>query len=101
MVKREVKGNKVSWVLENKRDLGTEITFGYQAALYDADKIDIGPIKDVKPQLASPAVVNDRGKLMVAGHYPTQPSQVRFKLEYANERSCWKLTGIAVSVGGE
>ena len=63
--------------------------------------VDIGPIKDVKPQLASLAVVNDRGKLMVAGHYPTQPSQVRFKLEYANERSCWKLTGIAVSVGEE
>jgi hypothetical protein len=63
--------------------------------------IDIGPIKDVKLQLASPAAVNDRGKLIVAGHYPTQPSQVRFKLEYANERSCWKLTGIAVSVGDE
>jgi hypothetical protein len=30
VVKREVKEDKVRWVLENKRDQGTEITFGYQ-----------------------------------------------------------------------
>jgi hypothetical protein len=39
VVKREVKGNQVTWVLENKRDLGTEILFGYQAALYDEDGV--------------------------------------------------------------
>jgi hypothetical protein len=61
--------------------------------------IDIGPIKDVKPRVAPPAAVNDKGILVVAGHYPTQPSQVRFELEYAQERGGWKLTGIAVSVG--
>ncbi len=44
VVKREVKGNKVSWVLENKRMLGTEITLGYQAALYDEDGIKLGAI---------------------------------------------------------
>jgi hypothetical protein len=44
VVKHEVKGNKVSWVLENKRDLGTEITFGYQAALYDADGVKLATI---------------------------------------------------------
>jgi hypothetical protein len=61
--------------------------------------IDIGPIKDVKPQVAPPAVVNDRGVLVVAGHYPTEPSQVQFELEYARERGDWKLSGIAVRVG--
>ncbi|HEY8505706.1 MAG TPA: hypothetical protein VIL46_14070 [Gemmataceae bacterium] len=39
LVKREVKPNKVTWVLENKRLLGTEITFGYQAAVYDEDGV--------------------------------------------------------------
>jgi len=39
VVKREVKGNQVIWVLENRRDLGTEITFGYQAALFDGDGV--------------------------------------------------------------
>src|SRR5262245_59098536 len=47
VVKREVKGNTVTWVLENKRNLGTEITFGYQAALYDADGVKLGTIEVV------------------------------------------------------
>src|SRR5262245_44192739 len=47
VVKREVKGNTVSWVLENKRNLGTEITFGYQAALYDDDGVKLGTIEIV------------------------------------------------------
>jgi hypothetical protein len=44
VVKREVKGNTVTWVLENKRALGTEITFGYQAALYDEDGVKLATI---------------------------------------------------------
>jgi hypothetical protein len=41
VVKREVKGNTVTWVLENKRNLGTEIVFGYQAAFLDADGVKL------------------------------------------------------------
>ena len=44
VVKRQVKGDRVTWVLENKRDLGTEIQFGYQAALYDEDGVKLGTI---------------------------------------------------------
>jgi len=44
VVKREVKTNKVTWVLENKRNLGTEITFGYQANLFDEDGVKLGAI---------------------------------------------------------
>ena len=44
VVKRQVKGDRVTWVLENKRDLGTEIQFGYQAALYDEDGVKLGKI---------------------------------------------------------
>jgi hypothetical protein len=61
--------------------------------------IDIGPIKDVKPRVAPRAAVNDSGVLVVAGHYPTKPSQVRFELKYTQEREGWKLMGIHVSVG--
>jgi hypothetical protein len=45
VVKRRVKGNQVTWVLENKRDLGTEITFGYQAALYDEDGVKLATLE--------------------------------------------------------
>jgi hypothetical protein len=41
VVKREVKGNTVTWVLENKRNLGAEIIFGYQAAFLDADGVKL------------------------------------------------------------
>jgi hypothetical protein len=41
VAKREVKGNTVTWVLENKRGLGTEIVFGYQARFYDADGVKL------------------------------------------------------------
>jgi hypothetical protein len=45
--------------------------------------------------------VTDKGVLVVAGHYPTRPSPVRFELEYAHERAGWKLMGIAVRLGKE
>ena len=52
VVKREVKSNSVTWVLENKRNLGTEITFGYQAAFYDADGVKLGTVDiEVEPFL--------------------------------------------------
>jgi hypothetical protein len=44
-VKREVKGNQVIWILENRRNLGTEITFGYQAAFFDDDGIKLFTIE--------------------------------------------------------
>ena len=44
VVKRKVKGNQVTWLLENKRDLGTEIQFGYQAVLYDEDGVKVATI---------------------------------------------------------
>jgi hypothetical protein len=52
VVKREVKQNQVTWVLENKRNLGTEIQFGYQASLYDEDGVRLTKIGiEVEPFL--------------------------------------------------
>ncbi|HVK15778.1 MAG TPA: hypothetical protein VM533_02455 [Fimbriiglobus sp.] len=62
-------------------------------------EIDIAPIKDVKPRLAPPPAVNDKGVLVIAGRYPTQSPQVGFELKYARERGGWKLMAISVSVG--
>jgi hypothetical protein len=52
VAKREVKGNKVTWVLENKRNLGSEIVFGYQATFLDEDGVKIKTIGvEVEPFL--------------------------------------------------
>ena len=56
VTKRQVKGDQVTWVLENKRALGTEITFGYQAALYDEDGVKLATIGiDTEPFLLNMA----------------------------------------------
>ena len=56
VVKREVKGNSVTWVLENKRGLGTEIVFGYQARFYDADGVKLFAVGiEVEPFLMNVA----------------------------------------------
>jgi len=44
VVRRDVKGNNVTWVLENKRGLGTEVVFGWQAALFDDDGVRLATI---------------------------------------------------------
>jgi hypothetical protein len=44
VVKRAVQGNKVTWILENRRSLGSEIVFGYQAALLDEDGVRLQTI---------------------------------------------------------
>jgi hypothetical protein len=65
------------------------------------EKIDIGAIKQSHPRVAPPAAVNDNGVLVVAGHYPVQPSRVGFKLKYEDEGSGWKLIGVSVKVGAD
>jgi hypothetical protein len=52
VVKREVKANQVTWVLENRQNLGTEILFGYQTALRDEDGVKLNTIRiEVEPFL--------------------------------------------------
>ncbi|HJZ91099.1 MAG TPA: hypothetical protein VKE40_09520 [Gemmataceae bacterium] len=71
-VKREVKGSKVTWVLENKRNLGTEITFGYQASLFDEDGVKLAAIEiETEPFLLNMAK-GDRNRFVL--HLP-QPEK--------------------------
>jgi hypothetical protein len=64
-------------------------------------KIDISPIKTAEPQFAPPPSVNENGVLIVNGHYPTQPTRVRFRLNYVKEGAMWKLSFISVNVGDD
>ena len=43
--------------------------------------------------------VDDDGKLLVKGHFPTEPLQVYFNLEFIPSDGEWKLIGINVKVG--
>jgi hypothetical protein len=63
------------------------------------ENVDISPIKDVTPQFAAPAALDENGVMQVAGEFPTQPSQVHFELQYVHQSAGWKLLGISVNVG--
>ena len=62
------------------------------------NRVDLGGIADLVPVLEGSPREDERGRLVVAGHYATMPSRVSFRLEYASERGAWKLAGIQVNV---
>jgi len=43
-------------------------------------------------------VVDDKGKLLVKGWFPTEPRQVHFDLEFIPSDGEWKLLGVSVNV---
>ncbi len=60
--------------------------------------IDIAPIIDVEPTFNRPPAVNSNGYLELSGTFPTQPSQVKFDLQYLEEDGEWRLIDINVNV---
>lgn len=65
---------------------------------YTDSEVDIAAIESVKPKVVPAPAVNEKGVLVVSGHYPTRPAQVAFELKYVHERAGWKLLGISVNV---
>jgi tRNA A-37 threonylcarbamoyl transferase component Bud32 len=78
VVKRWVKGNQVTWMLENKRDLGTEIIFGYHAALYDEDGVKLATIRIETEPFPSQ---HDEGKAQPVHPQPAAGGQVEGRPE--------------------
>jgi hypothetical protein len=70
VVKRQVKGNTVVWVLENKRALGTEILFGYQAALLDHDGVKLRVVDIIVDPFLMNTPAGERNRFSL--HLPTQ-----------------------------
>jgi hypothetical protein len=62
-------------------------------------QVRLGGVKDVAPEFDTPAALNSEHVLVVTGHYPTHPSQVKFTVKYLKEGQAWKLVGINVNVG--
>lgn len=61
-------------------------------------RIDIGAIENLEANLRRP-VVNGEGVLILAGHFPTEPSRVKFELFYQHDPAGWKLASISINVG--
>jgi hypothetical protein len=53
-------------------------------------------IESVEPVLSAEAKIDENGVLLLAGNYPTKPSQVQFEQKYIHEGTAWKLVGFSI-----
>ncbi len=61
--------------------------------------VNLRALERLQPALASPPALDDAGVLTVIGVFPSRPSQVRFRYEYAYRHIDWELVGIELDVG--
>jgi len=59
-------------------------------------KIDLRPLKKVKPVLVRKPGLTKNGDLVVEGFYPTRPNRVLFRQIYRLENGKWKLSAFVV-----
>jgi hypothetical protein len=64
-----------------------------------ADKhVDYDIIAAYKPVYGKLPVVDDDGKLLVEGYFPTEPKRLNFKLDFIPSDGEWKLIRVKVDV---
>jgi opacity protein-like surface antigen len=65
---------------------------------FNKKHIDFDIIAALKPTYDPPPRIDDNGKLLVKGHFPTEPLRLYFDLEFIPSDGEWKLIGINVKV---
>jgi hypothetical protein len=65
---------------------------------FNKKHIDFDIIAALKPAYDPPPRVDDNGKLLVKGHFPTEPLRLYFDLEFIPSDGEWKLISINVKV---
>jgi hypothetical protein len=60
--------------------------------------IDFDIVAALKPVYDPAPTVDDDGRLLVKGHFPTEPRQVYFDLKFIPSDGEWKLIGINVRI---
>lgn len=66
---------------------------------FNRKHVDFDIVAALKPSYDPAPKVDDDGKLLVKGYFPTEPLQVYFNLEFIPSDGEWKLIGINVKVG--
>jgi hypothetical protein len=66
---------------------------------FNKKHIDFDVIAALKPSYDPAPKVDDEGRLLVKGHFPTEPLRVNFDLAFIPSDGEWKLIGINVKVG--
>ncbi len=66
---------------------------------FNSKRIDFDIVAALKPAYDPASKVDDDGRLLVKGHFPTEPKQVYFDLQFIPSDGEWKLIGINVKIG--
>ncbi|MEW5725137.1 MAG: hypothetical protein AB1896_18635 [Thermodesulfobacteriota bacterium] len=61
----------------------------------------LGPLKDLAMVFNPAPAIDDRGVLVLSGHYPTKPYRTEFKLDFYFEDCQWKLVGLSLNLAQE
>ncbi|MDD1609830.1 MAG: hypothetical protein LUO95_04275 [Methylococcaceae bacterium] len=53
-------------------------------------------LESVAPVLSAEVNIDENGVILLAGYYPTKPSQVQFEQKYIYAGTAWKLVGFSI-----
>lgn len=59
-------------------------------------RVDLFAVAMINPVMDQPIALDKNGRLHLAGHFPTNPLQIKFDLLYQNTGGQWKLYGVSV-----
>ena len=62
------------------------------------DDINLEPATRLSAVFTRPPVIAPQGELVLAGLYPTSPSQVEFEYRYVSEQGDWRISGMSISL---
>jgi len=66
---------------------------------FNDKNVDIDIVCALTPIYDQPPFVDPAGKLVIRGHFPTEPTRVVFQMDFVNSEEEWKLLRIDVTVG--
>ncbi len=65
---------------------------------YIEQNIDLTIVEAHSPEFIEKPSIDESGRLILKGYYPTQPSRLSFTIKFIRQESEWKLVGIYVSL---
>jgi hypothetical protein len=60
--------------------------------------VDLAPASIVTPELSETPTISPEGRINLVGFFPTQPSQIQFRLVFEAVGGVWKPFGLSVSL---
>jgi hypothetical protein len=63
--------------------------------------LDLGPVAIIPPKLFREPAIDERGRLLLTGFFPSRPEQVNYDLAFEMVDGDWRLFGIGVNTSRE